>query len=216
MPDKKEYDINTWEQVISDLPKAYKEWFEEEKVYLRKNITKDSKVLEVGCGEGRSLRDILPVTKNIFGIDHDPKAIEDAKISFSKYPAVKLSVADARKLPFEDESFDYVICMTTFANFGEDKIKVLKEMKRVLNDNGKIILSVYSEDAFDERMNLYKKVNFPIDKIEGTTTYFEDKWGEGVSEQFSETELRGFFKEVKLKVNEIIKLKMSYICKLEK
>ena len=206
----------TWDEVLNDLPNSYKQWFEEEKIYLRKNITKNSIVLEVGCGEGRSLRDVFPITKNLTGIDHDPKAFEEVKSHFKKYPTVKLKKADATNLPFKAKTFDFVICMTTFANFGKQKFKVLREMKRVLKDQGTIILSVFSEDAFGERMKLYDKLKFPFKKIVGTTVYFDDKWGEGISEQFSEKQLRIIFKKVNLKIKEIIKLRMSYICKLSK
>lgn len=208
--------METWEEVLKNLPLSYKKWFDKEKEYLNKNIGKDSSVLEVGCGEGRSLKDIFSVTKNLTGIDHDPQAIEDAKKNFKEHSQVKILKADAIDLPFEKNSFDFIICMTTFANFGDKKFKVLEEMKRVIKDNGKIILSVFSEDAFEERMKLYKRIGFPFKKIVGTTTYFKDEWGEGISEQFSEKQLKEVFSKVKLKVIEILKLEMSYICKLSK
>ncbi|PIR46932.1 MAG: hypothetical protein COV07_01710, partial [Candidatus Vogelbacteria bacterium CG10_big_fil_rev_8_21_14_0_10_45_14] len=107
--------MDYWEFVLKNLPESYHEWFEEEKKYLQRVITPDAKVLEVGCGDGRSIFDILPVTKNITGIDHDDKAITDAKNNFSSYLSIKILKADATKLPFENEEFDFVVCMTTFA-----------------------------------------------------------------------------------------------------
>src|SRR3989344_9273780 len=98
-------------KLLLNLPKSYKKWFEEEKKYLQKIITKDAKVLDVGCGNGRSIFDILPKTKNIVGIDHDDKAVIDAKNNFSEYPSVKIIKAEATRLPFNDKEFDFVICM---------------------------------------------------------------------------------------------------------
>ena len=210
------YDIEVWEKVLKDLPAPYKKWFNEEKKYLRKNITKDSKILEVGCGEGRSLKDIIDITKNLTGIEHDPQAVNKTKIRFRNYPNIKIIRADAVKLPFDNKSFDFVICMTTLANFGKNKFKVFDEMKRVLKDGGRIIISVFSENAFNERMKLYKKLKFPIKKIIGTTVMFDDKYGEGISEQFSEKQLKEIFAKAKLKVIEIKKLNIAYICKLKK
>ena len=46
------YDIDMWDKVLNDLPLTYREWFNKEKIYLQSNITKDAKVLEIGCGEG--------------------------------------------------------------------------------------------------------------------------------------------------------------------
>src|SRR3989338_9709838 len=117
--------IDFWENLLANLPESYKRWFEEEKKYLQKIITPDAKVLEVGCGDGRSIFDILPITKNVTVIDHDDKAITDAKDNFSSYPTIKILKADATKLSFEDKSFDFVVCMTTFANFADKKFIIL-------------------------------------------------------------------------------------------
>lgn len=212
---KKVYDINTWEEVLSDLPPAYKNWFMAESKYLRENITKNAKVLEVGCGEGRSIKDILSITENIVGIDIDVQAVEETKKLFKNHPKVKILVMDGTNISFEDNSFDYVLCMTTFANFGDKKYKILEEMKRVVKKEGFIIVSVFSEDAFEHRIALYKKIKFPLKEIKGTTVFYDTKYDLGISEQFSESELRQIFNKVKLKIIEIIKLNMAYICKLK-
>jgi ubiquinone/menaquinone biosynthesis C-methylase UbiE len=208
--------IDFWEKLLSELPDSYKEWFEEEEKYLVKNITKDAKVLEVGCGDGRSIKDILEVTTDIIGIDHDETAVKDAKENFKDQPKIEILDADARNLPFEDNSFDFVLCLTTFANFGESKFKALNEMKRVLKTDGNIIISVFSEEAFEERMKIYKKLNCPIEEIKGTTVIFADELIDNTSEQFSEKELKEIFNKANLNIIEIKKLNIAYICNLKK
>lgn len=210
------YDIEMFEKMLERLPKSYKKWFKEEEKYLRKNVKRNSKVLDIGCGDGRSLMSIIDITKNLIGIDHDSDAVDKTKVHFKKYPSVKIINAEATKLPFNKESFDFVICMTTLANLGKYKFKVFSEMKRVLKNDGIIITSTFSENAFEERMKVYKNINFPIKKIVGTTVIFKDRYGEGISEQFSERQLREIFNKVKLKIIEIVKLDISYICKLKK
>lgn len=205
-----------WERFIKNLPKSYKEWFKEEKKYLMKNITKNSKVLDVGCGEGRSLNDILPKTKKLTGIDYDPSTVKVARDEFKDYPTIKIFKANAKKLPFKNNYFDYVICMTSFANFGKDKYKILKEMKRVLKRDGDIIISVFSEDAFKERMKVYKKTKAQIKEIKGTTVIFDESLRDCISEQFSKKELIEIFYKVNLKLVEIKKIGIAYICKLKK
>ncbi|MBU4070341.1 MAG: class I SAM-dependent methyltransferase [Nanoarchaeota archaeon] len=210
--------IEYWEKILKNPPNSYKKWFEKEKKYLQKNITKNSKVLEVGCGEGRSLKDILPLTKNITGIDYDKKAVNDAKKNFKDFPKIKILKADAHKLPFKNKSFDFVICMTTFANFGNKKYIVLKEMNRVLKDKGFIIISVFSEDALKERMKVYKKHKVKIKKINNGKVIFDksEKMLDYISEQFSKNELKKIFNKTNLKIIEIKKIGIAYICKLKK
>jgi ubiquinone/menaquinone biosynthesis C-methylase UbiE len=210
---KKKTNINyhAWADTLTNLPKSYRDWFAEEKKYLQKIITLDSKVLEVGCGDGRSIFDILSITKNIIGIDYDNKAVANAQNNFNNYPSVKIIEADATNLPFQDMSFDFVICMTTFANFNDKKFIALEEMKRVLKKDGKIIISVFSEDALKERLKVYKVMKSEIKKIENGTVIFGD---DGVSEQFSNKQLEDIFNKVHLQIEDITKVNIAYLCTL--
>ena len=178
--------IEWWEKALINLPESYINWFKEEGDFLRKNIYKDSSVLEVGCGEGRSLRYIQDITQNIIGIDNDAKAVNDAKNTLKN---IDFRIADGKNLPFDNNLFDFVICMTTPANFGNEKEKIYTEMKRVLKNDGEILLSVFNEDAMKERLKLYKNVNAPIKKIVGGRVIFENSVGIEYSEQFSKREL---------------------------
>lgn len=208
--------MDYWDAVLKHLPDSYQEWFSEERKYLKKFVTPNAKVLEVGCGDGRSIFDLLPITKNITGIDHDDKAISDAKITFSNEPTIKILKADAVHLPFQNAEFDFVICMTTFANFADKKFIILEEMKRVLNNTGKIIISVFAENAFEERMKVYKKVGVKIKEIKNTTVIFDESLGDNISEQFTKIQLEDIFLQASLKVEDITKVNIAYICTLSK
>jgi ubiquinone/menaquinone biosynthesis C-methylase UbiE len=187
-----------WEKGLKYLPDSYRTWFTEENRYLVSNITKNAKVLEVGCGEGRTLDAILVKTKNLTGLDHDKIAVKNAKKKFKSYSKIKMIYADADNIPFSEDSFDFVICMTTFANFGEKKFQILAEMKRVSRDDGFIILSVYADNAFEDRIKLYKADGAfeKIKEIKGTTVIFDESIGDNISEQFSREELIYFFKKL--------------------
>ena len=208
--------IDYWENLLINLPKSYKKWFEKEKKYLQKIITKDASVLEVGCGNGRSIFDILPKTKNVTGIDHDNKAVADAKNNFSKYSSIKIIKADAAQLPFDNEEFDFVICMITFANFADKKFKALEEMRRVLKDSGKIIISVFSENALEERMRVYKTSGVKIKEVKNGTVIFDESLGDSISEQFTKEQLENIFSRSNLKIENITKVNIAYLCTLIK
>ncbi len=212
----KKTNADFWIAFLKNTPETFKKWFYEERKYLQKIITPNSSVLEVGCGNGRSFHDILSKTKNITGIDHDINAVRVAKKNFSKFPEIKIIKAEATDLPFEDNEFDFVICMGTFANFADKKIKALTEMKRVLKKDGKIVISVYSEDAFEERMNNYKASGVLIREVKGTTVIFDESLGDNISEQFSKKELEDIFKKAGLKIKGIKKLNIAYLCAVSK
>jgi ubiquinone/menaquinone biosynthesis C-methylase UbiE len=209
--------IDYWEKLLKEMPKSYRSWFEDEKVFLQETITRNASVLEVGCGDGRSIKDIIEITQNITGVDHDEDAVQHARDNFREYRNVKILLADAVKLPFKNKSFDFVMCMTTFANFAYKKYKALKEMRRVVKDKGKIIISVFSEDALEERMKIYKSLGADIKEIKGNgTVVFDESLGDNVSEQFSKDELLRIFDETNLRVEKILKSGIGYICKLSK
>lgn len=205
-----------WVNLLRNLPESYKKWFGEEKKYLQKIITIDAKVLEVGCGDGRSIFDILSKTKNVIGIDHDDRAVADATNNFSKYSSIKILKADATQLPFNNEEFDFVICMTTFANFADKKFKALEEMKRVLKESGKIIISVFSEDALGERMKIYKESGAKIKEIKNGTVVFDESFGDNISEQFTKEQLEDIFSRANLKIEDMTKVNIAYLCTLTK
>ncbi len=186
------------------------------KKYLKDSIFPDAKVLDVGCGDGRSILDILPITKDIVGVDYDEQAVLDAKKNLRQYSEVKIIRADARDLPFGNKTFDFVISLVTFVNLDENKEKILREMKRVLKDKGFIIMSVFSEDAFEERMRMYKKIQVPIKEIRETTVIFEESVGANISEQFSKRDIEELCKKAGLKIVDITKVEIAYLCKFGK
>jgi ubiquinone/menaquinone biosynthesis C-methylase UbiE len=213
---KTKTNMDYWKKVLDTMPQSYMKWFDAEEKYLQKYIKENSYVLEVGCGDGRSLEYVLLKTEKIFGIDIDPVAILPAKKRFVDNPFASIHLGDGRDLKYADNSFDYVMCMTTPANFGNDKDKFYSEMKRVLRENGEI-LSVFNEDALVERMKLYNSVGVKIKDTFGKgKLIFDESLGANVSEQFSREELEEIFERNGLKLIEIVKEGIGYFCRLRK
>ena len=107
----------------------------------RVNQLVDKKSLEVGCGTGGRLRELVrygAMPENLSGIDLLPKAIEEAKrIS----PNMDFRCGNAESLPFDDESFDIVTQFTMFTSILDDSMKLntAKEMLRILKPDGIIL-----------------------------------------------------------------------------
>lgn len=115
--------------------------------------------LDVGCASGYMLSEIqkyMPQAK-YFGVDIYDKAIKFAR---GKYPHINFQVASGDNLPFEDNSLDLIICYETLEHV-EDPGASLKEIKRVLNKNGTLIL------AKDSGSWLFRLVWFFWENTEG-------------------------------------------------
>jgi ubiquinone/menaquinone biosynthesis C-methylase UbiE len=101
------------------------------------------KVLDVGCGDGYYLHLLsnLGVGLSLTGVDFDENALDSAKKNL-KGKKVRLIKADLmKKLPFKAGSFDKIV-MSEVAEHLPDDVRGLKEVKRVLKEEGILVLTV--------------------------------------------------------------------------
>ncbi len=109
-----------------------------EDLIRRCGIHEESTVLEVGCGTGfMACRISEEKNCRIIGIDISNRMIEMARERAEKLnleDKATFRVADAKKLPFEDNSFDVVFAQ--FVCVLIDKKKALAEFMRVLKPGG--------------------------------------------------------------------------------
>ena len=105
---------------------------------------KPVKVLDVGCGEGFTLKKLEEkrIGKKNEGIDYSIDAI---KIGKKIYPDLNLSRGDIYKLDFSDNEFDLVICTEVLEHL-EFPEKAVEELKRVSRKY--IVFSVPNEPFF--------------------------------------------------------------------
>lgn len=97
-------------------------------------------LLDVGCGTGAMLSMVTSENDDIqaCGIDLSEKMIEKSAELLGQ--RVQLIVGDSDNLPWNENYFDLVVCNASFHHFPEP-LKVLKEIKRVLKPNGRVIIA---------------------------------------------------------------------------
>lgn len=180
--------IGYWERVLENPTSAYAELFRRERDFLLQNIEVNDAVLDLGCGDGRNIRTLLERTTNVVGLDNDVRAIRDARIRFGQNSSPKFVCGDMTRIPFDEETFDKVTLLMALVNLVDGKINALREVNRVLKQEGVLLLSVFAETAFEERMKIYRQVNVLIDGVDehGKVTMEN---GKIVSEQFSLEEM---------------------------
>lgn len=106
--------------------------------------TPPARVLDLGCGAGRTTGDLARRGYEVVAIDLAPRLLEAARV---RYPALDFRVMDATALTFEDESFDALL----FSYNGIDCIhpvagrrRAMAEAFRVLRPGGHFILSSHN------------------------------------------------------------------------
>jgi SAM-dependent methyltransferase len=97
---------------------------------------KGKKLLDVACGGGYFLKKAEEAGVQCYGLDISEEALKIAK-KITSYS--KLVCADGESIPFKDEFFDYVTNLGSLEHFLNPE-KGLKEMKRVLKENGKALI----------------------------------------------------------------------------
>ena len=96
------------------------------------HVEKGADVLEVAAGPGYLSIELAGRGFRVTGIDISPDFVKIAKNNAKEANvSVTFMEGNASELPFDDQSFDFVVCSAAFKNFKEP-VKALCEMHRVL------------------------------------------------------------------------------------
>jgi SAM-dependent methyltransferase len=147
------YHPRFWQPVIPSFQKAY-------------NLSSTSSILDVGCAKGFMLYDFYQLLPGIevAGVDISEYAIAHCMPEMKSF----LGVADARKLPFGDKSFDLAISINTIHNLEKDDLRqALKEIERIARGHSFITVDAYRSQEEKEAMfawNLTAKTILHVDE----------------------------------------------------
>lgn len=115
--------------------------------------TEGIKILDIGFGNGYFEKLVYSKTKcSIYGIDISEDMVKTASKNNQKGIVngdIHLSIGDCCKLIFENNSFDVVTTMNTIY-FWDDTIQGLKEIYRVLKDDGVFYNAVLTKESLDK------------------------------------------------------------------
>lgn len=122
------------------IPALFQEWTQ--KMSDAAQIQTGENVLDVACGTGvlaRFAQERVGEKGSVTGVD-----INDGMLAVAekKAPNIEWRKASAENLPFEDNSFEKVVSQFGLMFF-EDRIKALKEMRRVLKPDGILAVAVW-------------------------------------------------------------------------
>ncbi|MFA6189464.1 MAG: class I SAM-dependent methyltransferase [Sulfuricurvum sp.] len=154
------YNPRFWEPVIP----TFKEYY---------NLDQNSKILDIGCAKGFMLYDFQRLIPGITiqGIDISEYAISNALEEVKEH----LMVADARALPFEDNSFDLVVSITTLHNLDKNDMKIaLKEIMRVTKKDAFITLDAYRNEEEKLRMEAWNLTALTMMHTDEWKEFFEE------------------------------------------
>lgn len=101
---------------------------------------KGKKILDLGCGDGVLSYLFAKNGAEVIGIDSSEEAIKFAKEKCKDLKTIDFLSASVYDLPYEDRRFDYIVCSDVIEHL-KYPLKMLSEIKRVCNSEGKIIIT---------------------------------------------------------------------------
>lgn len=105
-------------------------------------IDKKGTLLDIGTGSGKLIQ-ILSVEKEIdcIGVDTNESMLKEARHKLRESKVEVLKIEANQKLPFKDNSFNYITICSVFFHLENEQIDfMLKDAQRLLRKGGKIII----------------------------------------------------------------------------
>jgi ubiquinone/menaquinone biosynthesis C-methylase UbiE len=142
------------------------------KLLKKAKLLPHAKVLDAGCGIGGSSR-LLAEQFNcrVTGLDLADKFIETARFltqCTQQENNVSFQQGSVLELPFEDNTFDAVLCQHILMNI-KNKSKAFTEFCRILKPNGKLILHEITKGKNDT-------IRFPVPWADKSSISFLEQW----------------------------------------
>lgn len=161
-----------------------------------------SDVLEVAPGPGYFAIELAKLGKyQVTGLDISKTFVEIARANAAKAGVtVDFRLGNASGMPFENESFDFILCRAAFKNFAAP-VRALREMYRVLKPGGKALVIDLRRDASKESVG--QAVNaMHLGSVNGTITKLTFRFML-LKRAYTKSEFEQMLAEAKIKAGEI-------------
>jgi ubiquinone/menaquinone biosynthesis C-methylase UbiE len=107
-----------------------------------RNYGNSVKAIDVGCGTGHYVNELIHHGFTAYGVDISKKMVEAAQLNFKgeNDSNERFLCANCDYLPFPNDYFDVILCIGVLS-YVSDEVAVLRELQRVAVKEGAIIFS---------------------------------------------------------------------------
>jgi SAM-dependent methyltransferase len=141
-------------------------WYRGRRRIIRAELDKlalpaGARVLDAGCGSGRTLQELLRYDGELYGIEFDPDAAEIAR----ERSVAEIRIGRIEELPWEDGFFDLITCLDVIEHTPDDR-SALRELRRACKPGGHLLMTV---PAYRALWSLHDIVNHHYRRYERRT-----------------------------------------------
>ena len=163
---------------------------------VAETVAAGSAILEIAPGPGYLSIELAKLGNyQITGLDISKSFVEMAQKNAQEAGvAIDFRLGNAARIPFDDETFDFIVCMAAFKNFSEP-VRALIEMNRVLKPNGRALISDLRRDVSQEEI---KKLvaNMGLNWLDSLLTRWIFKYSL-IKRAYTQAEIREFVSKTK-------------------
>jgi len=139
-------------QVYETSIERVRRYLRAEILFVERGLSGTERVLELGCGYGRIMKEIAPHASSVLGIDLSPASVAMGKAYLKERQNCEIRTMDARDLRLEQE-FDLVLCLQNGLSAIRGGAQDLVERSLgVLAAGGRAVFSTYSERFWEHRL----------------------------------------------------------------
>ncbi len=181
-------------------------YLDEEVRFVADRVRGMRRVLELGCGYGRVMRQLSPVVGTVVGCDTSQESLAFARSYMEPRRNYALIRSDAAQMAFEAGAFDAIICVQNgISAFGVEPRRLVLDAVRVTRVGGIVLFSTYSPKIWEDRLAWFRDqaregLLGPVDESRtgGGTIVCRDGFR---AMTFGPQELLGFFRDLGLRTS---------------
>ena len=139
----------------TSLPRI-KRYLEAEIEFVRARLSGRERVLELGAGYGRIVKELAPFCASIVGMDISEENVALGRRYLKDFPHAGMVVMDVHDMRF-DRQFDVVLCLQNGLSAMRADDRVIKDIIGLLAPGGAAYFSSYSAKFWDCRLKWFEE-----------------------------------------------------------
>lgn len=144
-------------QVYETKIPRVQQYLDSEISFVREHLTGNERVLELGAGYGRIVKEVSGNCKSIVGIDISDESVSLGKEYLKDSPNAEIMTMDAHNLTFQ-EKFDVILCLQNgLSSMKVTSSDVIEKILGMAVSGGKVYFSTYSEKFWAYRLMWFKE-----------------------------------------------------------